>query len=76
MPAKSTNQVMIQTATKIAKSSKAKAIFILIDALDHVAIDEQPLKGCPFIPVTRRRPDETLESFPDELKGMLERTVH
>lgn len=67
---------MLENACRVAKSARAKAVFVLVDALDHIVLDVEAPKGCPFIPVTRRGPDEIRESFPEELRGMLDRTIH
>jgi DNA integrity scanning protein DisA with diadenylate cyclase activity len=61
---KRTNQSILNAAFRIAKSSKAKALFVSLDSLNQVP-EETPPKGCSLILVTRKTPDELEGFFPD-----------
>lgn len=74
---KISSKVLIQSSLKLAKSAKAKAIFILLDAMDSVsALSDLTSKDFKIVPVTCRGPDESLEHFPEELGKMLEGAIH
>lgn len=61
---KRTNQSILQAAFRVAKSVKAKAIFIAIDPLQEIP-GETPPKGCSLILVTRKKREELDLFFPD-----------
>lgn len=61
---KRTNQTLLQAAFRIAKSSKAKAVFLFLDPLGELP-DQDPPKGCSLLFVTRKSKDELEGLFPD-----------
>lgn len=63
-----TNHAILSAAFRIAKSAKAKALFISLDTLNEVPDEDAP-KGCSLILVTRRGPDELEGFFPDGSHG-------
>jgi DNA integrity scanning protein DisA with diadenylate cyclase activity len=63
---KRTNQALLQAAFRIARSSKAKAIFLFLDPLGELPDQDLP-KGCDLILVTRRSKDELEGVFPQGL---------
>lgn len=58
------NHAILQAAVRVAKSAKAKALFVSLDSLEEVP-DEEPPKGCSLILLTRRKPDELEGLFPE-----------
>lgn len=62
---KRTNQAILQSAFRIAKTVKAKAIFVSLDPLDELP-DEDPPRGCSVVFVTRRKPDDLEGIFPEK----------
>lgn len=62
---KRTNQALLQAAFRIAKSCKAKAVFILLDPLGELPEKSSPPKGCEMIFVTRKTSEELEGSFSD-----------
>src|SRR3989338_3729559 len=67
---KRVNHTILQSAVRIAKSVKAKAIFLSLDPLDELP-DEEPPKGCSLILVTSRKPDDLEGIFPDGIPASL-----
>jgi diadenylate cyclase len=63
---KRANQSLLQAAFRIAKSSKAKALFVFLDPLGELPEVEAP-KGCSVVFVTRKSKDELEGIFPDGL---------
>lgn len=63
---KRTNQALLQAAFRIAKSCKAKAIFLFLDPLGELP-DYDPPKGCSLLLVTRKSRDELESVFPQGL---------
>jgi DNA integrity scanning protein DisA with diadenylate cyclase activity len=61
---KRTNQVILHAALRIAKSVKAKAIFVSLDALQALP-DDEPHKGCSMILVSRKKLSELEGIFPE-----------
>lgn len=64
---KRTNQAILQAAFRIAKSSKAKAIFVFLDPLGELP-DQSAPKGCELIYVTRRSSEELEGNFPEGIR--------
>ena len=58
------NHTLLLSALRIAKSSKAKALFLSLDSINELPSEEVP-KGCTLIFATRRRTDELDNLFPD-----------
>lgn len=67
---KRTNQAILQAAFRIAKSSKAKAVFVFLDPLRELP-DQRPHKGCEMIFVTRKSQDELEGIFSDGLRASM-----
>lgn len=67
---KRANQAILHAAFRLAKSFKAKALFVSLDSLNELP-EEDPPKGCSLFWVTRRRPDELEGLFPDGLPNPL-----
>jgi DNA integrity scanning protein DisA with diadenylate cyclase activity len=63
---KRTNQALLQSAFRIAKSTKAKAVLLFLDPLGELPDMETP-KGCSLLLVTRKSKDELEGLFPDGL---------
>lgn len=63
-PVKRTNHAVLQAALRIAKSAKAKAMFLSLDPLNELP-EEEPPKGCSLIFVTRRNQEELEGLFPE-----------
>lgn len=61
---KRNNRAVLRAANRIAKSAKAKAIFISLDALNELP-DEEPPKGCSLVLTTRRHFDQLEGLFPE-----------
>lgn len=61
---KRTNQTLLQCAFRVAKSLKAKALFLWVDPLNELA-DIEPPKGIAVILVTRRTKEAFDGVFPD-----------
>ncbi|HSA59996.1 MAG TPA: diadenylate cyclase [bacterium] len=63
---KRTHQTLLQSAFRIAKSTKAKAVLLFLDPLGELPDLEVP-KGCALLFVTRKSKDELEGLFPDGL---------
>lgn len=61
---KAINKSILSAATRIAKTGKAKALFLSLDSLSELP-DENLPKGCKIIYVTRRLPSEMEKFFPE-----------
>jgi diadenylate cyclase len=58
---KSINKAMLKSAVGIAKSTKAKFLFLFIDSLDEKVLPENLPKGCDFVLVTQKIEGELAE---------------
>lgn len=61
---KRAHHTILQAAIRIAKSSKAKVLFVSLDSLKELP-QEEPPQGCSLVLVTRQRPEESEHLFPD-----------
>lgn len=68
------NKTMLKTATRIAKSSKAKTILFSMDCLDKVSADDLVNKECEWMPVTQLSAEALQSAYPEiakRLKGKI-----
>src|SRR5262245_47200436 len=58
---KTFNKVMIKSAMTVAKTTKAKTLFLFVDALDELAIPEAMPKNCELMLVSQRNGGDLAE---------------
>ncbi len=60
------NHALLQSAFRVAKSTKAKALFVSLDSLSSLP-DVSPPKGCDLVFVTRKDPEDLQQQFTENI---------
>lgn len=73
------NKTLLQTAVRVAKSSKATALLYNLDSLEKLPTDEfgtATAKGLKIIPVTQHNEAELSQAFPDQIKSLKSNIIY